>query len=57
MRVTQGALHQHEMEPYARPHTNGDITDYADKYVSSHGYNCFSTSQFKYLARTSNPKK
>ena len=52
-----GAVHAQEAVPFNRPHSNGDVTDYADRYVYSHGYHPFSTQQFKHLARSQQPKK
>jgi len=50
------AVHADESRPYSYPHTNGDISTYADRYVYSHGYNPFSTQQFKYLAKPGHKK-
>jgi len=49
-------VHAAEAKPHTFPHTNGDITAYADRYVYSHGYNPFSTQQFKYLAKKGHNK-
>lgn len=43
--------HAAESRDYVSPHTNSDVAAFADKYVANHGYNPFSTKQFKYLAR------
>jgi len=45
------AVHRAEAAEHSFPHTNGDVTAYADAYVNSHGYHPFSTHQFKYLAK------
>jgi len=50
-------VHAAEAVPFNRPHSNGDVTDYADRYVNSHGYHPFSSQQFKHMPRSSMPKK
>lgn len=49
--------HQEESIPYTVPHTNADVTAFADKYLSNHGFNPFSTRQFKFHARPGSMKK
>jgi hypothetical protein len=49
--------HAAEANEHTSPHTNADVTAFADKYVSNHGYNPFSRAQFKYLAKPTHAKK
>lgn len=49
--------HAAESNQHALPHTNADVTLFADRYVENYGFSPFSSKQFKYLAKSAQAKK
>lgn len=51
------ARHAFESSQFVRPISNGDVTDFANSYVYQHGFNPFSSKQFKHMPRNAHPNK
>lgn len=49
--------HASESNEYRLPHTNADVTEFADRYVANHGSSPFSTACFKYMPKQAHNKK
>jgi len=44
--------HRAESSQFTVPHTNNDVTAFADRYVLTHAFNPFSNKQFKHNSKT-----